>query len=811
MQRKIKNKTIPGSALSVLLLGFVSQVGQVLILREFLMAFQGNELTIGIILAAWMVWVAAGSFIGGFVSDRFPNPEVLFKFSAAGIVVFLPATILVIRTLRGFFDIIPGAYLSLYDILLSCFIVAAPVCILLGVQFVVLAKIRRKKKGVNDTSGAGFTYMGEAAGNMIGGVLFTFLMVHYLTPLQSAFLAGTLMAGAAFIMSRRMLLLLPLFAAGFFLLRSVDEWGYALQWNNFAPNHRLVEVRNSKHGTVSVAELHGQYSFFQSGHLVFSTAGPDKILSDLEEQDAFLFTHLSMMQHQNPVRVLLVGGGLRGILSQLALYPVERIDYLELDRVLTDAALPYVSRSTFDTLQREDVNLIHADGRLFIKTLRNSYDMVIVDFPDPATAVLNRFYTEEFFSEISRVLNPGGVLVTGVVSTPDLRGRAIANRNTAIYHTLKSVFPQVLAAGERFMFFIASDEKGEITVDASELSERFSSRGIRTKGFSGAYFYSFLQDSQIRRVNWVLRNHGRSPDAHIEGPRPGPVMPPTLEKQIEEEKRLPSVSERFFINSDFRPIGYYYTLMFWEQLTRAGKTQTFKLLQEVNFNRFLPFTLLPFLILILMRIYPKREDSEAPVRFSVLFAVFTTGFSTMMLQIALIFSFQSIYGFVYETVGLIIALFMFGLSFGTYISNRYIKDKSNLSTLASLQLLIAILAGLLAFLLPEAGGMRYPGAVFILFALFTFTAGLVNGMDFPLAAECLLITGTSAEKSAGYVYGIELMGACIGALAASVFIAPVMGIATCCFLAMFAGVAAFLLILIVRVIWQKKNLKDAIL
>ncbi len=50
---------------AVLTLGFSGMVAQVLLLREILVIFQGNELTIGIVLGNWLVLEAIGSFFLG--------------------------------------------------------------------------------------------------------------------------------------------------------------------------------------------------------------------------------------------------------------------------------------------------------------------------------------------------------------------------------------------------------------------------------------------------------------------------------------------------------------------------------------------------------------------------------------------------------------------------------------------------------------------------------------------------------------------------------------------------------------------------
>ena len=804
---------IPSHPLAVLVLGAVSQIGQVLLLRELLMVFHGNELSIGLILAAWLVWVGVGSRLGAALVDHVNRPLFLLMLSASGVLLALPATVLLVRGLRGFFDVLPGAYLSLSDLTISCFLLMAPACLMLGAQFVLLSRVWRESDRARDTAGAEKTYVVEGLGSVVGGILFTFLMVRYLSSVQSAVLAGMLMVGAVLAVTWKreamagdlparfrvaLLGLLVSAAIAFPFLGQVDDWAYRVQWRYFAPQYELVETYQSKHGMIAVVQRGDQYSFFQSGHLVFTTAGPETVASGLEQQEAATFAHFAMVQHQNPERILLIGGGLRGTLSEIARHPVERIDYVELDEALTEAALPYVSPETLDALADPRVRLIHTDGRLFVKAADEEYDMIIVDVPDPATAVLNRYYTQEFFREAEALLKADGVFVIGATSTPDLQGTAVANRNATIYHTLGSVFSHVLPAGERFMFYFATNALGQVSVDVPTLQERYLERRIESEGFSHQQFDILLPESQLRRANWIVRNHGRSHDAHLEGPGQVPLLSATVAEQEHAEGELPPVEGRYFINSDFKPIGSYYTLMLWDDRARTGHGETFKWLLRVEAWWVLPLVGVPLLAVLGLRILARRVGRRLETRLPVLFAVFTTGLSTMALQIALLFSFQSIYGFVYEMVGLIVAIFMGGLAAGALLTHRYVADKTNMRTFAGAQLLIALLAALTAVVLPAVAAVESSIVAFALFSALTFVAGLVNGVDFPLSAACCLTLDGRSERAAGTVYGVELFGACVGAALAGAVVAPILGIVACCFLAAIANGTAFAILLIAR-------------
>ncbi len=801
---------IPAHGLAVLLLGAVSQVSQVILLREFLVVFHGNELSIGLILAAWLLWVGAGSHLGAFLAERVHGPQVLLVLSSVGLMLILPITVVLVRRLRDFFDIFPGAYLSLADMALSCFLLAAPACLLLGAQFVLLSRVWRERDQAEDTSGAEKTYIGEAAGTVLGGILYTFVMVHTLGSLQSVVLSGSLMLMAVFPMIRvrghpgkaafpPALVLVGILAVAllsFPFLERAEDWAYQAQWESFSPQHQLVQTHHSKHGVISVAQREDQYSFFQSGHLVFTAAGPETAAPGMEEQDAVDFAHLAMVQHPSPGQILLIGGGLRGVLNEILEHPVKQVDYVELDEVLTEAARPYVSMRTQEALTDPRVRLVHGDGRLFVKAARQAYDLIIVDHPDPFTAKANRYYTQEFFREARDLLRPDGVFITAVGSTPSLRGTAIANRNTTLYHTLNNVFAHVLLTGDRSISFFASDEPEQISVDAEILSGRYIDRCVASAVFSPARYHTLLEETHLQRVNWVVRNHGRTAGAHLQGPGAIPPFPGTPGEQAEREADLPGVEEAYFINSDVRPIGYFYTLVFWEDLTRDDPVFSLQQLLRMEPGWVLPIACVPLLLALGLRWVPGGAGRRRAVNFAVLFTVFTTGLSTMILQVALLLSFQSIYGFVYEMAGLITAIFMGGLALGAYGSHRYVGDKTNLRTLAIVQAFMAVLAVVIAVALPWAAALSSPTAVFLLFSIVTFAAGLANGVDFPLAAACYLALHRRVERSTGTVYGVELFGACAGAIGASVAVAPIHGIVACCLLAAIASGTACVVILL---------------
>lgn len=205
--------------------------------------------------------------------------------------------------------------------------------------------------------------------------------------------------------------------------------------------------------------------------------------------------------------------------------------------------------------------------------------------------------------------------------------------------------------------------------------------------------------------------------------------------------------------------------------------------------------LIPILGVIVWRA-DRRGAEKNVMGFSVLFTAFATGLSSMSLQIAMLFSFQSIYGFIYEMVGLIMAVFMGGLALGTFLTHRYVADKNRLNLLAASQAVIALLSITIAAALPGVAALQPLALVPVIFYTLTFAAGLANGICFPLSTACYMSLSKQPEKATGAVYGIELFGACLGAILAGAVVAPVLGIVACCLLAAAAACTALVVLLI---------------
>ena len=187
---------------------------------------------------------------------------------------------------------------------------------------------------------------------------------------------------------------------------------------------------------------------------------------------------MGLLEHPQPRRVLLLGGGVAGLGSEiLKTRTVTHLTYVELDPFLVRLAQGLLPAAA-DLSRDPRVQLIYQDARRFLETTDQRYDVILMALPEPKSAQLNRFYTREFYRIVSRKLTPGGVfsfaLPGAETSLSPLRAAYLA----MTYHTLGQVFPEVVAfPGGRVRFF-ASPGRGVLVSDPEVLVGRIKARQL---------------------------------------------------------------------------------------------------------------------------------------------------------------------------------------------------------------------------------------------------------------------------------------------------------------------------------------------
>ena len=251
-------------------------------------------------------------------------------------------------------------------------------------------------------------------------------------------------------------------------------------------------------------------------------------------------------------------------------------------------------------------------------------------------------------------------------------------------------------------------------------------------------------------------------------------------------------------NTDFRPISYFFNFVLWDRFAGREAGGFFQFLARA---RAWWFCLLLAVVVSIRLLGWRRGRVTAAAgrsRFNALVAIAVAGFAGMALEIVMIFAFQNLYGYVYEKIGLIVALFMVGLAAGGALANQAIR-RAGFDAERWLAVVLLVFAGfsaLLPLFLSTLGQAALP-LVLVEVAFFglLLLAGVLTGLTFPPGNHLYLAAGGELGVAAGKTVSADHLGAMGGALLTGLVLVPVLGIWASCGLVALVNLAALLLLL----------------
>lgn len=500
--RKIRNRL----KFAVVALGVTAIITQVVLLREFLSVFYGNELVIGIILGNWMFLTGLGSFMGK-VSHRIKNKVRLIIILLMVISIMPVLTVFSLDYLRNIIFPI-GTTVSIIHILYASFVLLMPFCILTGFLFTLFCEHVSAEYRINLISKV---YSLESIGSILGGVLFNFILIYFLNTFEHLTFLMILNLAAAFVMALKTkylkmaiafvaVILVPLV-----IYIDLDKVTSDILFKN----QDVKFEKQTPYGNLVLTEDNGQINFYENSVVLFSSNAKDVI--GKEET-----VHYAMVQHQAPENVLLVSGGINGVTKEILKYDIERVDYVEINPWIIKIGKKYT-----DALENDKIHVFTEDARLFVRSTKRKYDVALINLPDPSTTNINRFYTIEFFNELKQKLTGDAVISLSLSANANYISDEAIKTNSILYNTLNQVFENILIIPGDKIYFLASDNNLTLNVP-----EKINEKRIPTE-YVNRYYLDIQQ--MEKRSQYIT-------------------------KQIDHNVAL---------NRDFKPISYYRQLMYW--------------------------------------------------------------------------------------------------------------------------------------------------------------------------------------------------------------------------------------------------------
>lgn len=470
----------------------------------------GSTYTIGLVLALALLGIGAGGLL--YAAGRTERRPTLFAFTVTCLLeaffIALPYA-LGDRVALFAMDLRTWAGLSLPALVATwaavTAVVALPAAVVAGYQFpLLIALLGTREHAVGRE--VGWAYATNTAGAIAGSLAAGFGLLPLLTApgLWRAvvyLLLGLAAVSAAHTLRQarpaRWLALAAVLAVLDIVLCAAD--GPTAFWRHTAIGATGVETTapgangvrrllNSKRAGV-LWEAEGKESSialdrFDAYTLVVNGKSDGNALGDAPTM--VMSGLMGALLHPEVKRALVIGLGSGSSAGWLAALPsIERVDVVELEPEVLHVA-EECSPVNQNILKNPKVRIILGDGREFLLTTPERYDLIFSQPSNPYRAGVASLFTREYYRAAAARLRPGGVFVQWLQAY-DIEPRSVA----AVYATLVAVFPSVetwetIVGGD--LLFTASLEPrahDSAALRARLTTEPFQSAMERVWGVSG--------------------------------------------------------------------------------------------------------------------------------------------------------------------------------------------------------------------------------------------------------------------------------------------------------------------------------------
>lgn len=215
------------------------------------------------------------------------------------------------------------------------------------------------------------------------------------------------------------------------------------------------------------------------------------------EKDEFIYhemlTHVPLLTHGNPKKILLIGAGDGGILRETLKHPVDKVVMVEIDKAVLDFSKRYLRSICKNAFSDKRLELVIDDGAKFIRKTNEKFDVVIIDSTDPIGPA-KCLFTLDFFKGVSKILLAKGIMARQTGS-PWLQSDEFRNSCRKSKTAFKYYEPYMMATptyyGGFFSLIIASDgiNLNRDKTDFSCIEKKYKKLKLKTKYYNPEVHY----------------------------------------------------------------------------------------------------------------------------------------------------------------------------------------------------------------------------------------------------------------------------------------------------------------------------------
>jgi spermidine synthase len=358
------------------------------------------------VIGSYLFAMGIGSWLSRFFERQLPAHFLRIELMVALVGGALPAVLFVANAY------VPGAFrFLLYAMVLL-------VGTLVGLEIPLVMRILRRNVALKELVSQVLTF--DYLGALVVSLAFPLLLVPQLGLIRTGLLFGLMNAAVALWalwLFRHELRMLRAHIAACLLTLAVLAAGFAgaERITTFAEDHfyqdRIVISETTPYQRIVVTSGKLGHRLFLNGNLQFA------------ERDEYRYhealVHPAMSAQGAPKKVAVLGGGDGMAVREILKYPsVESVTLVELDPAMTRLfkTQPMLARLNGGSLSSPKVQIVNADAFKWLEASEQTFDVIVVDFPDPTNFSIGKLYTNSFYALLDRHLSASGYAVIQTTS-----------------------------------------------------------------------------------------------------------------------------------------------------------------------------------------------------------------------------------------------------------------------------------------------------------------------------------------------------------------------------------------------------------
>ena len=303
------------------------------------------------------------------------------------------------------------AFTQGFEIILYAVVIVMGV--LVGLEIPLLMRIVKDGYDFRDVIAHVLTF--DYLGALGASLLFPILLVPRLGLVRSAMLFGIINAAVAlwstFLFAKQLSTARTLRAACVVVLcglaigmAQAKKISATAEENIYADE--IIFARDSRYQHLVLTRFKDDLRLFLNSHLQFSSR------DEYRYHEALIHPGLSSIPA--PRRVLVLGGGDGLAVREILKYPqIESTTLVDLDPEMTRifSTNPMLTQLNQKSLLSPKLHITNADAFPWIDSNTDSFDFIVIDFPDPTNYSLGKLYTTAFYRAVARHLSAQGLMV----------------------------------------------------------------------------------------------------------------------------------------------------------------------------------------------------------------------------------------------------------------------------------------------------------------------------------------------------------------------------------------------------------------